>query len=80
MHERTITPISLPTGPGPDPVLINIKAASQMMGVTPATIYARLKAKVPGFPQPVRLSSRCTRFRRREVVAYVESLTGEAAT
>ncbi|HUG26222.1 helix-turn-helix transcriptional regulator [Piscinibacter sp.] len=57
-----------------DSALIDMKAVLALTGFrTPAPVYERIKTG--NFPQPIRLSKRCTRFRAREVKAWCEAQT-----
>lgn len=51
--------------------LVDIKVVSPLAGLGRSAIADRVKANL--FPQPIRLSSRCTRWRLSEVQAWVAS-------
>lgn len=60
-----------------DDALIDIKLVRQLIGFTSSTpIYDRLREG--RFPQPVRLSKRCTRWRVSAVRAWLAAQTGVA--
>jgi predicted DNA-binding transcriptional regulator AlpA len=62
-----------------DDALVDVKVFARMLGMSSATpIYDRLRRGEPGFPQPVRLSKRCTRWKVRSIRAYLADL-GAAA-
>lgn len=54
-----------------DDALLRLRTVEAITGLARSTIYARLKGDEGGFPQPVRLSSRCTRWRARDVQAWL---------
>jgi len=54
-----------------DAALINVKTVCAATGFKSATSIYQLLDK--GFPQPIRLSSRCTRWRVRDVRAWLEA-------
>lgn len=52
--------------------LVDIKVVRQLCGFTSSTpIYDRLREKT--FPEPIRLSKRCTRWRLRDIHAWLEA-------
>lgn len=52
--------------------LVDIKTVRSLCGFTSSTpIYDRLREKT--FPEPIRLSKRCTRWRLRDVRAWLEA-------
>lgn len=61
-----------------DLALVDIKVVRKLMGVTSSTpVYDRLRAGA--FPQPVRLSKRCTRWRMGDIRAWLEAQGKEAS-
>ncbi len=66
----------------PDPTedLIPITTVCHVVGgndtpVTPATIYRAIKKN--GFPRPIKLGRLTSRWRRSEVIAFVEARAAE---
>jgi prophage regulatory protein len=60
-----------------DDPLIDIKVVCQMTGFSSSTpIYDRLREG--DFPQPIRLSARCTRWRASAVKTWIASKEGKA--
>ena len=57
----------------PDEAMISVKVIAALTGNGVSTIW-RYAALNPDFPKPVKLSTRCTRFRIGEVRAYLKSL------
>ncbi len=51
---------------------ITIKEVASMLGIAVSTAWAWVKTKA-GFPAPVSLSARCTRFALSEVIAFKDS-------
>lgn len=52
--------------------LISVKEVSAMLGLKSASpVYDRLRRGE--FPEPIRLSARCTRWRLRDVQAWIEA-------
>lgn len=52
--------------------LVDIKTVRALCGFTSSTaIYDRLRAQ--RFPEPIRLSKRCTRWRLRDIHAWLEA-------
>lgn len=54
--------------------LLRIEIVRQATGLGDATIYRKLKAGA--FPQPVRLGSRCTRWKAADVRAWIQAQGG----
>lgn len=62
-----------------DEALVDIKTAGAMLGLASTSpIYDRLRRQEPGFPPAIRLSKRCTRFRVRDIRAYIAMQQGGA--
>lgn len=55
---------------GPQPALLSVRAVSTLTSLSVATLYRKVAAKT--FPAPVRIGTRCTRFRAAEVHAWIE--------
>lgn len=51
--------------------LLRISTVTQATGLSTATIYRRLATG--DFPQPVRLSARCTRWKAADVRAWIRA-------
>ena len=70
--EQTTTPRDSFAATFEQSALIDIKRVRELTGIQSSTgIYNRLKEGK--FPQPVRLSARCTRWRIREIVAWIDA-------
>lgn len=54
--------------------LLKLATVEAVTGLSRSTIYARLARNE--FPQPVRLSARCTRFRAGDVQAWLAAQAG----
>ncbi len=73
-QQQSTTPLGLE-----DSALIDVKAVCLLTGFTTSEpIYRRLREK-SGFPEPIRLSKRCTRWRLRDIRAWIEA-QGKDAT
>jgi predicted DNA-binding transcriptional regulator AlpA len=59
-----------------DIALIDVRAVAELLGVSESWVWERTKGG--HFPQPVRLGSRCTRWRVRDIRLYVASLGSSA--
>ena len=58
--------------------LIDIKRVRELTGFQSSTgIYNRLRAGQ--FPEPIRLSQRCTRWRVRDVINWIDAQAQKAA-
>jgi prophage regulatory protein len=53
--------------------LLRISTVEAVTGLSRSTIYSKLAEKQ--FPQPVRLGTRCTRFRAADVTAWLAAQT-----
>jgi len=56
--------------------LLTIRTVRALVAMSPATIYRRLAEG--NFPAPVRLSSRCTRWRAGDVTAWLSRQAAKA--
>ena len=54
-----------------DDALLKLQTVRAMTGLSDSTIYRKLAAGE--FPQPIRLSARCTRFRAGDVTAWLRA-------
>lgn len=54
--------------------LLRIQTVRQATGLSDATIYRKLKAGE--FPEPVRLGTRCTRWKAADVRAWIQAQGG----
>lgn len=52
--------------------LLRVRAVEALAGLTRSTIYSKVRAGT--FPQPVKLGSRCTRWRSGDVNKWLESV------
>lgn len=59
------------SGPGSD-ALLSAQQCADFAAVTIGTWWAWAR-EIQGFPKPLKLSARCTRWRRSEVEAWLES-------
>lgn len=55
--------------------LLRIQTVRQATGLSDATIYRKLKAGE--FPEPVRLGTRCTRWKAADVRAWIQAQGGD---
>jgi predicted DNA-binding transcriptional regulator AlpA len=56
-----------------EPAMWTARQVAQFIGINISTVWAYVKEQ-PGFPQPVKLTPRTTRFDREEVQAWCESV------
>ncbi len=54
-------------------MLINIKDVMQMVGIKQSTIYKYMKTK--GFPKPIKLSQKCSRWKKEEVEKWIQKIS-----
>ncbi|WP_062469171.1 helix-turn-helix transcriptional regulator [Variovorax boronicumulans] len=66
---RATQPIESATHPA---ALLRFSTVQALTGLSRSTIYTRIGAKT--FPQPIKLGTRCTRFRAGEIAAWLESI------
>ncbi len=52
--------------------LLRFPTVQALTGLSRSTIYSRIREKA--FPEPIKLGSRCTRFRAADVAAWLESV------
>lgn len=53
-------------------ILLDVKQVAGLLNIGVSTVWALVKEG--RFPEPIRLTSRCTRWRRSDVVAWAETL------
>lgn len=51
--------------------LLRLRTVEAITGLAGSTIYAKLKDGTGGFPQPIRIGSRCTRWRAGDIQAWL---------
>ena len=51
--------------------LLKIQTVAAITGLSPSTIFRKLAADPPQFPEPVRLGTRCTRWKSASVRAWL---------
>ena len=51
--------------------LLKIQTVAAITGLSPSTIFRKLAADPPQFPEPVRLGKRCTRWKSASVRAWL---------
>jgi predicted DNA-binding transcriptional regulator AlpA len=54
----------------PDAALVPVKAFSAVMDAGDSTIWRRAKTE-PDFPQPIRLGTKCTRWKVGDIRAFI---------
>ena len=69
----TVAPFSLTATADP---LIDIKTVESLAGIKKSAIYDRVRDG--RMPAPVRLSTRCTRWRLSEITRWIAAQTGAA--
>lgn len=67
---RATQPIESATNPA---ALLRLSTVQALTGLSRSTIYTRIRAKT--FPEPIKLGTRCTRFRAGDVTAWLEAAT-----
>ena len=53
--------------------LLKIQTVAAITGLSPSTIFRKLAADPPQFPEPVRLGTRCTRWKSASVRAWLSA-------
>ena len=53
-------------------LLLDVKQVAELLNIGVSTVWAMVK--VGRFPEPIRLTARCARWRRVDVVAWSETL------
>lgn len=51
--------------------LLRLPTVEAITGLSKSTIYAKLKADNGSFPKPIRLGTRCTRFKASDITAWL---------
>lgn len=57
-----------------DDALLKLATVSAITGLSRTTIYTRMSATPPTFPQAIRQGKRCTRWRAGDIKAFLQSL------
>lgn len=57
-----------------DDALLKLPTVSAITGLSRTTIYTRMAATPPTFPQAIRQGKRCTRWRAGDIKAFLQSL------
>lgn len=57
--------------------LLKIQTAATVTGLSPSTIFRKLVADPPQFPEPVRMGARCTRWRAASVRDWMAAQRSE---
>lgn len=57
-----------------DDALLKVETVSAITGLSRTTIYTRMSATPPTFPQAIRQGKRCTRWRAGDIKAFLQSL------
>ena len=68
--QRNVSRLSAPSGDQSE--LMSAKQGADYIGVTISTWWEWART-LPDFPKPLRISTRCTRWRRSEIDAFLES-------
>jgi predicted DNA-binding transcriptional regulator AlpA len=73
VHETASVTASAKKSNGAAPLLLDVKAASELIGVSPTTLW-RLASKLP-LLKPVYPTERSARWRREDLEKYVRGLS-----
>jgi prophage regulatory protein len=57
-----------------DDALLRLETVRAVTGLSRTTIYNRMSATPPTFPQAIRQGKRCTRWRAGDIRAFLQSL------
>lgn len=57
-----------------DDALLKLATVSAITGLSRTTIYTRMSATPPTFPQAIKQGKRCTRWRAADIKAFLQSL------
>ena len=71
-HRRSQQPIEALHLPD---ALLRMGTVTAVTGQSPTSVYRKLAAGT--FPQPVRLSARCTRWRAGDITAWLQAASAE---
>lgn len=58
-----------------DDALLKLATVSAITGLSRTTIYTRMSATPPTFPQAIKQGKRCTRWRAGDIKAFLQSLS-----
>lgn len=56
-------------------LLLDVKQVAELLNIGVSTVWALVKEG--RFPEPIRLTSRCSRWKRSDVVAWSKTLSSE---
>lgn len=56
-------------------LLLDVKQVAELLNIGVSTVWALVKEG--RFPEPIRLTSRCSRWKRSDVVAWSKALSNE---
>lgn len=56
-------------------LLLDVKQVAELLNIGASTVWALVKEG--RFPEPIRLTSRCSRWKRSDVVAWSKTLSNE---
>ncbi len=56
-------------------LLLDVKQVAELLNIGVSTVWALVKEG--RFPKPIRLTSRCSRWKRSDVVAWSKTLSNE---
>lgn len=56
-------------------LLLDVKQVAELLNIGVSTVWALVKEG--RFPEPIRLTSRCSRWKRSDVVAWSKTLSNE---
>jgi predicted DNA-binding transcriptional regulator AlpA len=65
---------------GDVPTLLNVRQVAEILGVHERTVWrfaSLAEAGASAFPKPIRIAERTVRWREDDVMAYINTLTGE---
>lgn len=63
---------SAATAADPD-ALLRTAVFAQLAGTSVSWVYRMAREGLPGFPKPIKLGARCTRWRSREIRAFLQA-------
>ena len=67
-RQHNAQPLEVATWPE---ALLKLPTVVNLTGISKTTIYTKVASNE--FPKPVRIGNRCTRFRARDIVAWLKS-------
>lgn len=56
-------------------LLLDVKQVAELLNIGVSTVWALVKEG--RFPEPIRLTSRCSRWKRSDIVAWSKTLSNE---